>query len=173
MFCDSLCHIKHFHTICAPTAKGCSVPGSAFCFSIVNRSQWRWINYKTCLWLEIYRASACPVNLSVLLTSHGLSREWVQPRRQANTQTSIRGIWLLHWYHFLLTTELICQKKRNSISNEGRGQVTDRQSCISLALAIEVHYTLKKVKIFLTRKTKIAHLLIFILKTDFVRTTYF
>jgi len=62
MFCVSLCHIKHFHTICAPTAKCRSVPGSTFCLSTVKRSQWRWINYKMCLWLETYRASASPLN---------------------------------------------------------------------------------------------------------------
>lgn len=108
MFCDSLCHIKHFHAICAPTAKGCSVPGSAFCLSIVNGSQWRWINYKTCLWLEIYRASACPVNpLSTPNIPWSVKR--MSAALQAGKYTDIiRWIWLLHWCHFLLTTKLIC-----------------------------------------------------------------
>lgn len=59
-FSNTLCHTKHFHTICAPAAKGCCVPGRTFCLCRVTASREQVCN--TCLRLDVCRVSAPPVH---------------------------------------------------------------------------------------------------------------
>lgn len=134
-FSNTLCHTEHFHTICAPAAKGCSVPGRTFCLCRVTGSREQ--VYNTCLRLDVCRVSAPPVNPLCV-------PDCPQPARSSTAQQTGRE----ESDFFLFNAALAGWIYETKMGGRGRGNAMQRQARASLALTMEIPCTLGKVKIF-------------------------